>query len=261
MVGSFLLMHRVHALWSYYRKGRIYANPENFGALLAGHALHRLARDRLLIKVAAQCVLIAARITACAEQYRTCYRAYRSLSDAFHGTYPLLISRDASFYRLRKTAYRMQEIAKCALQLLVEVFQLSMCYMDALAALSFSAETQDDAIKELFCNSIRFVDSLANNKQQLLTELKKNEALIATILHPFPKYSVQILIGAVSRSLEGAEWVSKKSRESSLINKTKEVMYDFLLMLDISAPYFPYPEITAPSSRFPPHELIKFSTL
>ncbi len=118
-----------------------------------GHALHRLARDRLLIKVAAQCVLIAARITACAEQYRTCYRAYRSLSDAFHGIYPLLISRDASFYRLRKTAYRMQEIAKCALQLLVEVFQLSMCYMDALAALSFSAETQDDAIKELFATA------------------------------------------------------------------------------------------------------------
>ena len=51
MMGAFMLVHKVHTAWVYCGKWRIYSNPKNFPALLAGHALHHYAGNYFFVRV------------------------------------------------------------------------------------------------------------------------------------------------------------------------------------------------------------------
>lgn len=257
-MGAFMLVHKVHAAWMYLRKWSIYSNPQNFPALLAGHAVNHYLGNYLVIRVSAQCVLLVTRVIACAEQYRAFYHACLNAKDSLYCTYPIVQTSN----KVKQTAYRLQDIAQSAFNLLWEAFKLSMCYMDVITVLSFSADTTDEGIKEVFYNSFKSIDTLTENKQELLNSLNNNKALISTILKPLPGgYTAEVLIKGVTSILNGAEWVSGATKHSldwrGITNGFHSVLFT---TTDLPSPFYPYPSLEM-RNPFPPRKLVTFELI
>ena len=181
------------------------------------------------------------------------------MKDAIHCTYPIVQTSS----KVKQTAYRLQDTLKSAFKLICETFKLSMCYMDAIAVLSFSADTTDEGVKEAFYNSLKSIDTLAENKQQLLTALNNNKQLISTILKPLPGgVTVEVLINGVTNTLNGAEWVSGAAKSSSILRGVSNVFHSVLIAMDLPSPFFPYLSVDDPSlakrNPFPSREMITF---
>ncbi len=173
----FLVGHRVHRMWCFYRKGKVYGNQENFRALAAGHALYCTAGQLPMVRLAAQSVLIATRAMHCKEQQGHFSESFVEWREAIEGTYPVPYKRSSE-----KLMYRAERIAVCSKKFFSDGFLLSMRLMDLIEAHSFSAETKSDAIKELFTNCMQHIEALSKNRSTLVSELHKHRVLIEKLL-------------------------------------------------------------------------------
>ena len=85
---AFTAINRIHGLWRWYRRVELYRNPNNLAQLLAGHLLNLALGDILLLRIAAQCLLISTRLLECAQQQTVLYRSSQRLITAIQGHYP-----------------------------------------------------------------------------------------------------------------------------------------------------------------------------
>lgn len=81
-------LNKVHGLWRWYRRADVYRKPENLANLAAGHIVNWLIGDMLIVRIAAQSLLVATRILDCAKQQAGLFRAGRKWIDAIKGHYP-----------------------------------------------------------------------------------------------------------------------------------------------------------------------------
>lgn len=232
--GMFSAIHKVHRVWRWYTKAKIYTNPDNFYSLVAGHVVNYAFGDSVLLKIAAQCVLIVNKILKCVNQMVNLSKAYYNWVDAIKGNYTHHFSfkKISPIYEtstkgcLESTfgaiIERIKRIAIATFHLLKCLFKLSMCFMDAIESFSLSPATQNEAINELFVNSITSIDMLVKNQQRLLDGLENNHALITEILEGIGSpFKVNQLIDVVTTSLGATQTVqSVANAGGGIIRKT-----------------------------------------
>lgn len=243
---TFTALHKVHQCWRWYRKAEIYTNNQNFQKLLTGHVINWVVGDKLMVRIAAQCVLIVTRILACVEQQIALHRAYHEWIHAIKGTYlhhhyqwkmydsvSLLSPSTANWLNehLQVTIIRIKRIVCCSLRLIGELFKLSMCLMDAIEAFSCNPSTRNESINEIFVNTGYCIDQLVENKEFLLETLSRNKPLVQTILRGIgTTYQVEQLIETVSKAMNTVENVQKVSKFSGPKAKKfgKQMIHGFL---------------------------------
>lgn len=193
----FDLFHWAHHSWHWYRRGKTYLNPDNFLKLTSGHTLNYLIGNNRFMRLAAQCVLISNCVLECVEQQVALGKAYRKWIEAFQGRYPLVISHkwnsqavsrwisSSTSHRLYVTFFESEQyLGRVMLRtsLLVNRFFLaSMAVIDTVDAFSLNADA-DRAVNEFFVNGIRCLDSIAENREELVTKLRANQTVIDGIL-------------------------------------------------------------------------------
>lgn len=187
--------HKAHRLWRFYTKAEIYSNPNNFTSLLAGHAIRIIFEDSLLVRIAAQTVLLATRILACIEEQSKVKDSFVEWTYALCGRYIHvktrrfkrglgLLSQLKSWQEehLQPLIIRIQRIVLATMNLLSHLFQLSMKIMDAIEAFSLSPSTRNEGINEIFLSSSQWLTKLAENQDLLKEGLQDNAEIIQEIL-------------------------------------------------------------------------------
>lgn len=232
--GFFSAIHKVHRVWRWYTKAKIYSNPDNFYKLVGGHVLNLTMGDNVLLRIAAQCVLIVTRILKCVNQMVALTKAYHNWIDAIKGNYTHYHSMkkispiyenstkgclSATFGAIIE---RVKRIAIATFHLLKCLFKLSMCFMDAIESFSLSPTTRNESINELFVNSTSFIDDLVKNQRRLLDCLEDNHNLVSQILEGIGSpMKVNVLTDALSKSLAAAETVQTVANAGGgIIKKT-----------------------------------------
>lgn len=260
-------VHYLHRLWRWYRRAEVYSNPENFAGLLSGHLINFFGGDNVALRVAAQCVLIATRILQCVQQQIVIGNAYQKLKEAFQGRFAyhmpsqwikekktsfLKSSLSAStiiWIRLTSTTLfvRIHRILLCSLQLVKEIFVLSMRVMDAIESFSLSPTTRNESVNEFFVNGTKSLDILVENKAHLLSALKDNEEIISKILEGInPQYNVKELIAGVSKAMKTVETIQGGVKAVTslgggvIVKAANHGVFNFLCALGVSehAPNF-----------------------
>ncbi len=156
----------------------------------------------LLLRIAAQCLLISTRVLECAQQQTVLYRSGQRWLTAVQDHYPQpnrcswksehknRWSSPSSAAWLRTTSQsfwnRIKRIAACAAIVFIHFFKLSMCIMDAIDAFCLSPYTRNEGINEGFVNAMKWLDNLVENKEELLQGLNSNKVLIERILRGSP---------------------------------------------------------------------------
>lgn len=201
--GVSSILFKIRSIWHWYMKAEIYTNPKNFQSLVAGHILNVALGDNTVVRIAAQCILIAHRILECVNQTHNVARGYREWIDALTGNYGNL-KREKWDKGLQGTEYkscwnsfaegvkstfwsvveRIKRIAVTTFYMFKEVFVQTMMIMDAIEAFSMSPETRNESINELFVNGTKFLDNMAKKEQQelLVDCLYENKSLIGKVL-------------------------------------------------------------------------------
>ncbi len=219
-------VHYIHQLWRWYRHAEVYSNPDNFQNLMLGHVLNYVAGDNTVLRIAAQCVLIANRILTCVEQCANMFNAYQQLANAIKGNYPRhriskwSTKQPSSIYSpstkqwMKKgwdsAGNRVKRIAIALFCLFKEMFKLSMCIMDAIESFSLSPTTRNESINQLFVNATQSIDRLVGTQEMLRDGLVRHREIIAQFLIGMgSQWKVEYLIGTVESTLEGAKKIQK----------------------------------------------------
>lgn len=254
----FTVVHRVHRIWRWYRKAEIYSNPNNFYSLVAGHVLNFALGDNMVVRIAAQCVLIANCITKCVSQIVSLSRTYRKWIHSFGGNdYQCKSMRKTNeIYEGQRGVFknfftpiieRIKKVAKATFKLLKSIFKLSMKFMDAIESFSMSPVTQNESINELFINGASFLDKMVKNQQLLLDTLENNKPLVSNILIGIKSsITADQLTETVSKSLSVTSTVQKISNAGggALKNFAKHAVFGAaaLVGVDKHLPKFIVPE-------------------
>lgn len=216
--GLFSVVHKVHQTWRFYTKAKIYTNPNNFYKLVGGHVLNFTFGDNVLLRIAAQCILICNRIMKCVNQMVNLSDACHKWVDAVKGNYThhRTMNKVSSLYekttegccastfgaiieRIKRIAIATFHVFKC-------IFILSMRFMDAIDAFAMSPTVQNESINELFINGTNFVDNLVKNQQRLLDKIEDNHKLVSQILTGIGSpIKISQLISTLEKSLSVAE--------------------------------------------------------
>jgi hypothetical protein len=219
--SGFTALNTVHGLWRWYRRYELYSKPDTLGQLLAGHLLNLTLGDVVILRVAAQCLLIATRIMECAKQQAVlCNSARKCWKSAFQGYYPQPIkqkwvSRAKSHWfspstigwlQTRGQAFcnRISRIIECTYKVFFHCFKLSLQLMDVMDVICLSPYTQNEGITEIFVNTVKCLDTLVNNKEELLSGLESNKPIIEKILCNSP-ITYDRLHSTISQTLEKSE--------------------------------------------------------
>lgn len=254
----FTTLHKLHQCWRWFRKAEIYTNSQNFQQLITGHVVNWIVGDKLVVRVAAQCILISTRILACVEQQIALHQAYQKWIHAIKGTHPSqhydgwkvkhstsILSPSTSNWWNEKTlasTTRIKRIAAYSLELNAALFKLSMCLMDAIEAFSLNPNTQNESINEMFVNSDYCLERVVENKEFILHGLNQNKQLVQTILTGLQtSYTVEQLIQSVSRALGTAEKVQHVAQVSGGMTKelTKRTLFGLFSGAGMDK-YFPF---------------------
>jgi len=190
------ILHKIHRVWRWYKKAEIYnfeKNPNNFYSLLAGHILNLTSNS--LVRVAAQCVLIASNILKCVSKTVAVAKAYHKWVYSFTGNTPLKRSakKTESIYDektqddftifMQTVGERIKRIAIATFNLFKAMFKLSMTFMDAHESFCLNPEKiRSDTVIEVFINGADFIDNMVKNQQRLLDCMETHERLIKRIL-------------------------------------------------------------------------------
>lgn len=219
---TFTALNKVHGLWRWYRRAEVYRKPENLVSLVAGHVINWIIGDSVIVRVAAQFLLVATRILECAQQQAGICRAGHRWVSALKGHYPAPVYVEwekptsdgwlsPSTVHWWKTVVvtaweRISRIALCTLDLFTRAFRLSMTIMDVIDALCWSPAAKDDAINEGFVNISKCLANIVANKEELLEGLTDNKALIERFLKNSP-ITFDKLHSGVSKVLDKTELV------------------------------------------------------
>lgn len=240
--GIFSFIHKIHRIWRWYRKAEIYTNPKNFNQLIAGHVVNFAVGDSLVLRVAAQCILIATRIIACVEQIGVVSQAYRNWVNAITGNYQNTTKpkwdkgesksccsvSSAHWWKsvFNSIIERIKRIAVTTFLMFKELFVLNMRFMDAIESFSMSPETRNESINELFVNGTKFLDTMEKQQELLVDCLYENKPVVASILKGIGcKYTVTQLITASQKGLATVKTVNKVA--SYIGDVTKNAVWGF----------------------------------
>lgn len=220
--SAFTAFNQVHSIWRWYRRAELYRNPDNFSQLLAGHAINRIFGDVFILRVAAQCLLIATRILQCVQQQASLYREGERFIDALSGRFPAPVSvfwtkEQKSGWLSPSTVHwwkitsgnlwnRIARIAFCALHFGKKAFTLSMLIMDAADAFYLSPSTRNEGIHEGFVNVIKWLNTIVDQKEELLAGISQNREIIEKIIDKSP-FTYTQLHDTVARALGNAEGI------------------------------------------------------
>lgn len=230
--SGFATLNSIHGLWRWYRRYELYSKPDTLAQLLAGHVLHLTLGDMVVLKVAAQCLLIATRIMECAKQQSVlCNSARKWWKVVIQGHYPQPIKQkwgthvkhhwispsSSGWLQTKCTAFwnRIIRVIECTYKIFFHCFKLSMQLMDVLDVLSLSPYTQNEGVTELFVNTVKCLNDIVENKEELLSGLESNKPIIEKILLNSP-VTYDRLHSTVAQIIEKTESVSDVAKAVSI---------------------------------------------
>lgn len=289
---SFCAVHRVHQLWWCHQRKEVYSNPDNFVQLMAGHTIYSIAGNNFVIRAAAQAVMISTRIMECLDEQAALCRETELLWQGVAGTEAFLPKKvkwernqDSNFFSPSTRMYwrhkgagatvRFFRVVRSTLLIIRRLFILSMRVMDAIAAFSYNAATEHEAVGEFFVNCSKWIDLLINNNKKMLTTLKNNRIVMASVLKSMnAAITVEELIDSVEKAFNITEPVNDNVKGVPQIVRVvaKDVFQRSMFGLCQTfglAPYMPKnwvpplrpPWIEAldapPKERFPPSKWVK----
>jgi hypothetical protein len=227
---AFIAINQIHGIWRWYRRIELYRHPDNFTQLLAGHITHLVLSDLLILRIAAQCLLITTRILECAEQQTRLYQCGQQWMSVFKGHYPLPLRTSwnqphdtvwlspSSSHWLKHSSCTLWENAKritsCTAMIFIHLFTLSMRIMDAIDAFSLSPHTRYEGINEGFVNAMKCLNRLSENKEELLDGMTNNRLLIERLLNG-SSITYHQLHSTATKALEKTEQVYRQAKKVS----------------------------------------------
>lgn len=217
---AFTALNKIHGVWRWYRRVDVYRNPDNLVQLLAGHAVNYVFGDSVIVRIAAQCLLVATRLLECVQQQAELYQSCCRWMEAVKGQYPKIVKvkwlRECSYgspstiHWWRLTAHslveRVKRIIFCTLSVFKHAFKLSMCIMDVMEAFYWSPSVKQDAVGESFVNITKWLTVAVEQKEELLQGIADNKAIIQKLLERSP-LTYQMLYQGIERTLDNAETV------------------------------------------------------
>lgn len=239
--AGFIALNKVHGLWRWYRSFEMYQQPDNLFQLLAGHIANKVLGESHILRLAAQCLLVATRLLECVQQQYELCQAGRCLLLAIKGHYPAPLrvewekNCDRSTwlspttvhwwkYKASEISQRIQRIALCTLELVKEAFVLSMKIMDVIDAFSWSPAARKAGVIESFVNITKWLDAIVDNKAELLAGMTENRGLIEHLLRKSP-FTYESLHEGVAQALAKTEMVSQGVKKISA--KQREALIHF----------------------------------
>jgi hypothetical protein len=215
--GVFKVINKVHRMWWWYRRAKIYTNPENFFKLAAGHSVNFLMGKNIVLRVAAQCVLIVTKILDCAEAHVDLYNACCQFRAVVRGRFSRghstnwskesnrLFSPSTIFWwksLVKRAAHFLKDFIINTFVIFKNIFKLSMVTIDTINSFSVSPETRNEAINEVFINATRWLNKLVDNQELLISKLTDYQEIIGKILKGIgSKITPEKLIKKVTSSL------------------------------------------------------------
>lgn len=206
-------LNKIHGAWRWYRRFEVYRNPDNLAQLIAGHATQLVLGDTLIVRIAAQCLLVATRLLDCAQQQAALYRSGQRLIATIKGHYQpsyrlswehsqgYCILSPSSVYWWKTMALTLWErttrIVLCSLNLFKHVFKLSMRMMDVVDAFCWSPAVQEDSINEGFVNVSKWLKAVVEKKEDLLAGVTENREIIERFMEYSPFTYDQLHSGLV----------------------------------------------------------------
>jgi hypothetical protein len=229
---TFTYLNKIHGLWRWYRHAELYTHQDNLVKLLAGQVLNAVATDSLLIRVAAQCLLVATRLMQCIEQQQALIRSKDALIDNLQGRYPApvnvewtaakkwsVLTSPSQFHakvRLQNICNSTKRAFLATAILFKELFLLSMAIMDVIDAFCWSQEVKRVALTESFINIGLWLDKTVKNRDELLKGIEANQAVIERLLKNSP-FTFTQLHAAVKNQLAVAGQLDKGLKKLSSI--------------------------------------------
>ena len=202
----FELFHRAHCMWAWGSWGKeIFSSRGTLLQYGFGVTVNHISKNRLL-HLLAKVALISRRAIDAVKQRAQFGRAYQKWRIALSGQQLPMISQisvasvpqgkwskylsPSSYLGLikirEKFKQRIHYISQSTLNLCIEAYKLSMCYMDLIAATSISDANQNSAMNLIFVNISYEINELANNTQLLVDALEDSS--------PFVPYFMQALL-------------------------------------------------------------------
>ncbi|MCB1135842.1 MAG: hypothetical protein KDK78_06215, partial [Chlamydiia bacterium] len=261
----FYLFHQVHRLWCWNRQIQ-YATGSavTFKQLVAGYVTQLVIGDRLVLKVAAQSVLIAKRIVETAEHQVAFCKAGRRALDALCARHVLVVPSISTPNLLQNPLcaflspstvawlgfgahnilYYFGDVLHSFLELGFAAFRLSMSLMDLTLASTLSVNSQSEAVQEFYINTARLMQDLAENRELLKASMDEYRPIIEKLLKQCDsRYTFEDLTYAVDRTAEGSgkayEVVSKVAELTE--DHAKNGLYALCMSLWGDAPNFLIP--------------------
>lgn len=232
--GAVTILNKVHYYWRWMRAAEVYGNPDNLMHLMGGHALKWALGDNALVRIAAQSVMICNRIILSVEAYNTLARACRRWTQVcwhrplkrrmLHHPLPYneWISPSTALwlrFYVQPLLNRITKVFLATWQVITGMFELSMRIMDTVDAFALSPVSTNDGLNEIFVNTSGCINTLANNKENLLISLKEQRSLIEKILKP-SFISFDQLHGAVERCIQTASFVQSATKTTRLVGRS-----------------------------------------
>ncbi len=229
---AFTALNKLHGVWRWYRRIELYRHPDNLVQLMAGHVVNLVIGEALILRLAAQCLLVAKRVLACVQQQSDLCQAGQRWLLAFKGHYPRPVKvsweKEAGYSCLspitihwwKTTAIafwqRIDRLARGTLGVCHEAFKLSMCIMDVIDACCWSPATRHEGIHEGFVNITKWLDTTVQHKEKLLAGISANQALIERLLQGSVISYAQLHTG-VSTALAKTETIQRGIKKISTI--------------------------------------------
>lgn len=223
---AFIALNKVHGLWRWYRRAEVYSNPDNLAQLLSGHVVNLVLGDVLLLRIAAQCLLVSTRVLECIQQQTLLYRSAQRWVQAIKGHYPRPVKVSWNRQQVAWGSpsfvvgcqenslllwHRIERIVNCTASVFFHSFQLSMRIMDVVDAFCLSPYTRNEGINEGFVNIMKWLDHLVENREELLERMVDNQILIERILKGSP-ITYQQLQSNIIHTLEKTEAVYQNTQ-------------------------------------------------
>lgn len=247
-------------MWRWYRRVELYRNPNNLSQLLAGHLVNFALGDSMMLRIAAQCLLISTRILECAQQQTILYDSWLKWKESIQGNYPRpnrcpwsniqskILASPSTAGRIENQCRAIwnyaHRVAMRTADVVVEFFKLSMHVMDAMDTFCLSPHTQNEGINEFAINAIKWMDKLVDNKEELLAGIQKNRPLIERILLNSPITYTQ-LHTCVANTLEKTETVHRNAKtivnfsNGALVHLGKRALTGAMIVVGLPTKYLP----------------------
>lgn len=215
----------IHRIYTCFRKVNLYSAPNNFLKMVAGHTVNWLVGNQTAIRIAAQSVLIGARITDLIKAQKSLVHEVRCLKNTLFNRfaiYPKISRKEIQFRKniSPSTHYYFKVKIKiikvkffCTIvhiKIIIKgVFIISMKTIDALTSFCYGDESASSNVNEIFVNSSKCLRELTNNKQLLLDTIKKNKTIIAVLFSNMSSlFTIDQIIASIETSLHFASKVS-----------------------------------------------------